>query len=88
MRSPYIATKTHHNYHKLKKKKDSGEGQGSLACCSLCGHKELDLISRLNNIHLKSESGSNVKNATERNKKKEFSLEVLRIAQANSVIKA
>ena len=25
------------------------EGQGSLACCSSRGHKELDTISRLNN---------------------------------------
>ena len=80
----------HHRFkgHELGQTLGDGEGQGSLACCSLWGHKELDLISRLNNIHLKSESGSNVKNATERNKKKEFSLEVLRIAQANSVIKA
>ena len=26
-----------------------GEGQGSLACCSPWGHKELDKIERLNN---------------------------------------
>ena len=26
-----------------------GEGQGSLACCSLWGHKELDTTYRLNN---------------------------------------
>ena len=26
-----------------------GEGQGSLACCSLWGHKELDTTERLNN---------------------------------------
>ena len=27
-----------------------GEGQGSLACCSLQGHKELDTTEQLNNI--------------------------------------
>ena len=26
-----------------------GEGQGSLMCCSLWGHKELDMTGRLNN---------------------------------------
>ena len=26
-----------------------GEGQGSLACCSLWGHKELDITEGLNN---------------------------------------
>ena len=25
-----------------------GEGQGGLACCSSCGHKELDMTERLN----------------------------------------
>ena len=28
-----------------------GEGQGSLACCSPCGHKELDMTERLTNNH-------------------------------------
>ena len=26
-----------------------GDGQGSLACCSPCGHKESDMIQRLSN---------------------------------------
>ena len=29
-----------------------GEGQGSLACCSLWGHKELDMNEQLNNIDM------------------------------------
>ena len=28
---------------------DGGEGQGSLACCSPWGHKELDMTQQLNN---------------------------------------
>ena len=28
---------------------EDSEGQGSLACCSPFGHKELDMIERLNN---------------------------------------
>ena len=31
----------------LSKLQDLGEGQGSLACCSPWGHKELDLTERL-----------------------------------------
>ena len=30
-----------------------GEGQGSQACCSPCGHKELDTTKQLNNNNLK-----------------------------------
>ena len=32
----------------LSKLQDLGDGQGSLACCSPWGHKELDLTERLN----------------------------------------
>ena len=28
--------------------KGVGEGQGGLACCGSCGHKELDMTERLN----------------------------------------
>ena len=31
---------------------DGGEGQGSLACCSPWGHKELDRTEQLNNSFL------------------------------------
>ena len=41
----------HHwlNGHELEQTPRDSEGQGSLECCSPCGHKELDLILRLNN---------------------------------------
>ena len=32
-----------------------GEGQGSLACCSPWGHKELDTTEQLNNNNLNSQ---------------------------------
>ena len=41
----------HHwlNGHDFEQAPGDGEGQGSLACCSLWGHKELDTTYRLNN---------------------------------------
>ena len=33
----------------LSKTLEDVEGQGSLACCSPCGHKELDTTEQLNN---------------------------------------
>ena len=41
----------HHqlNGHEFKQALGDGEGQGSLACCSPQGHKELNTIERLNN---------------------------------------
>ena len=41
----------HHrlNRHAFEQALGDGEGQGSLACCSLWGHKELDTTERLNN---------------------------------------
>ena len=41
----------HHRFngHELGQTPGDGEGQGSLVCCSLWGHKELDTIWRLNN---------------------------------------
>ena len=41
----------HHqlNGHELEQTLGDGDGQGSLACCSLWGHKELDMTERLNN---------------------------------------
>ena len=41
----------HHrlNKHEFEQTLGDGEGQGSLACCSLWGHKESDVIQQLNN---------------------------------------
>ena len=41
----------HHqrNGHGFEQALGDGEGQGSLACCSLWGRKELDLTERVNN---------------------------------------
>ena len=43
----------HHrlNGHELEKAPGGGEGQGSLACCSPWGHKELDTTERLSTAH-------------------------------------
>ena len=37
------------NGHEPEQTPGYGEGQGSLACCSPWGHKELDTTERLNN---------------------------------------
>ena len=44
----------HHqlNGHEFGQTPGNGKGQGSLACCSLWGPKELDTIERLNNNNL------------------------------------
>ena len=41
----------HHQFngHELGETLGDGEGQGSLACCSLWGHRELDMTWQLNN---------------------------------------
>ena len=41
----------HHrlNGHKFEQTLGDSEGQGSLACCSPWGHKEMDMNERLNN---------------------------------------
>ena len=41
----------HHklNGHEFEQVLEDGEGQGSLACCSPWGHKELDKTEQLNN---------------------------------------
>ena len=41
----------HHgcNDHELRQTPGDGEGQGGLACCSLWGHRELDMTGQLNN---------------------------------------
>ena len=41
----------HHrlNGHEFEQAPRDGEGQRSLACCSLWDHKELDITERLNN---------------------------------------
>ena len=37
------------NGHEFEQTLGDGEGQGSLECCSLWGHRESDMIERLNN---------------------------------------
>ena len=41
---------SHHrlNGHELEQALGVGDGQGSLACCSPWGHKELDMTEQLN----------------------------------------
>ena len=40
----------HHRLNGLEFEQALGdEGQGSLACCRLCGHKKLGMTERLNN---------------------------------------
>ena len=39
----------HINGHEFEQAPGDGEGQGSLACCSPCGHKESDMTEQLNN---------------------------------------
>ena len=41
----------HHqlNGHEFEQTQGDGEGQESLACCSLFGHKESDMSEQLNN---------------------------------------
>ena len=38
----------HLNGHELEQALGVGDGQGSLACCSPWGHKELDMTEQLN----------------------------------------
>ena len=38
------------NGHEFEQTLGGSDGQESLACCSPCGHKELDTTERLNNI--------------------------------------
>ena len=44
----------HHRFngHEFEQALRDGEGQGSLACCSPWGHKELDTTERLNNNNI------------------------------------
>ena len=45
----------HHrlNRHEVEQAQGDGEGQGSLACFSPWGHKELDTTEQLNNLPIK-----------------------------------
>ena len=38
--------------HEFKQALGVGDGQGSLACCSAWGRKELDMTEQLNNNHI------------------------------------
>ena len=51
----------HHrlNGHELEQALGDGEGQGSLACCSLWGRKESDTTQRLNKLLTFTESTQN-----------------------------
>ena len=44
----------HHqlNKHEFEQAPGDDEGQGGLACCSLWGHKELDMAEQLNNKYI------------------------------------
>ena len=46
-------TEWYHNSTDMKFDQTPGdsERQGSLTCCSPCGHKELEMTERLNNSH-------------------------------------
>ena len=46
----------HHRFngHEFKQTPGDSEGQGSLACCSPPGHKELDTTEQLNNNYINS----------------------------------
>ena len=43
----------HFNGHEFEQTPGDGEGQGSLACCSPWGSKELDILRLNSNQHLK-----------------------------------
>ena len=47
----------HHglNGHEFEKALGESGGQGSLACCSPVGHKELDVTEQLNNNNIREE---------------------------------
>ena len=49
----------HHqcNGHELGQIVGDGERQGSLACCSLWGHEELDMTWQLNNKKIRVQPG-------------------------------
>ena len=51
----------HHqlNGHEFEQAPGDSEGQGSLACCSPWGHKEVDTIERLNNNNKRQERRKN-----------------------------
>ena len=40
----------HHQFdeHELEQAQGAGDGQGTLACCSPCGHKDLERTEQLN----------------------------------------
>ena len=46
--------------HEFEQAPGDGEGQGSLACCSPWGHKELDMTEQLNNSNSVLELSSKV----------------------------
>ena len=48
------------NGHELEQTPKDSEGQGSLACWCLRGHKELDVTERLNNKHTNTISGCQI----------------------------
>ena len=49
----------HHwlNGHEFEQASGDGEGQGSLACCSPWGHKELDTTEQLNSNNMRFQGG-------------------------------
>ena len=51
------------NRHKSEQILGDGEEQGSLVCCSPCGHKELDMTQRLNDFPHGSDGKASARNA-------------------------
>ena len=45
LKVPYLKNTRHHQLdgHEFEQALEIGDGQGSLACCSLWGHKESDM---------------------------------------------
>jgi len=48
------------NGHEFERALGDGEGQGSLACCSLWDHKEWDTNEQLNNKNSEKDSFQNI----------------------------
>ena len=49
----------HHRYngHELGQTLGDGEGQGGLACCSLCSRREVDMTGQLKNNKRSDQTG-------------------------------
>ena len=66
------------NGHEFKQTLGDSEGQGSLACCSPWGHKELDTTEQLNNNKIKSQ---------EQIRRKKDNIRILKIHKGSTKMK-